>query len=468
MGTCASKADQVADNGNKPEAKGSHNYERIKTLGVGASCEVIVGKRRSNDKLYAVKILKRDGPAAADNEYLFRNEVMIMKRLKHENIVEYVESFEDNKTYQIVTVLCLGGELFDRVAEGSFSERVASHLTKQMLLSLAHCHERHITHRDLKPENFVFETKSIDSNMKLIDFGCAVAAADDDPVKDVAGSPYYVAPEVLSNDVKRTGKIWQQADMWSIGVIVYLLVHGYPPFNAEQQDQIFAKIRVGKFRFSRDSPLSDSVKNFIQKLLIRDPLQRMTAREALRHPWIADHNAVPDTPLSDAVIKSLTEFRSQCRLKKAVAKVLAKHMTDDDEKELQALFKKFDTNGDGRLSAEEIANMMKAIGANPADAKELMNQVDENNDGVISQDEFRVLHAQGKLSSSPDDVKRGFDMFDIDGDGFVTHDEIAKICRDLSPAVVKSLIADVDKNGDGKVSFAEWMVAMNDMKTKKK
>jgi len=439
------------------------DYEKQKVLGVGASCEVVVAKKKSNEKLYAVKILKK---GTNDNDYLFKNECHIMKRLHHPNIVEFVESFEDANTYRLVTVLCLGGELFDRVAEGSFSERSASQLTKQMLLALAHCHERHIVHRDLKPENFVFETKAADSNMKLIDFGCAVLAEDEEVIRDVAGSPYYVAPEVLVSDYKRTGRVWKAADMWSIGVIVFLLVHGYPPFNGEQQEQIFHKIRIGKYRFSKDIPLSNSVKDFITKLLIMAPEKRMTAQQALAHPWISENNRVPDTPIPPAVVKSLTEFRSQCRLKKAVGKVLASRMTAEDEKELERVFKQFDVNGDGQLSADEITQMMKFIGRNPAEAKELMNEIDENGDGVISKEEFKTMHAIGKLSTSQDDIKKGFDLFDQDGDGFVTHEEIEKICRGLSPETAKQLIADVDKNGDGRVSFAEWIAAMNDMNKK--
>jgi len=445
------------------------DYVKEKVLGVGASCEVIVARKKSNDKLYAVKILKRaeKGDAVSDSEYLFKNEVHIMKRLHHPNIVEFVESFESPQCFKLVTALCLGGELFDRVSEGSFSERSASRLAKQMLSAIAHCHEKHIVHRDLKPENFVFETKAADSNMKLIDFGCALLVEDDEVVKDVAGSPYYVAPEVLVADFKRTGRIWKAADMWSIGVIVYLLVHGYPPFNGDMQEAIFRKIRVGKYKFSRDIPLSNNVKDFISSLLVMDPMKRMTAKQALEHPWIANNNKVPDTPIPPAVVQSLNDFRTKCRLKKAVGKVLAGRMSPDDEKALELVFKQFDTNGDGTLDAQEIAAMMKHIGKSPAEAKQLMDEIDENGDGVVSREELKTMYVMGKLTTSQDDVKKAFEMFDLDGDGFVTHDEIEKICHGLSPDVAKQLIADVDKNGDGRINFNEWLAAMTDMKAAK-
>jgi serine/threonine protein kinase len=125
------------------------------------------------------------------NKTLWENETLILQTLRHQNVLEWVESYEDKRTYHLLTVLCQGGELFDRVKNGSFSEKVAARLTREMLQALAYCHSHNIVHRDLKPENFVFDSPSDDSNMKLIDFGCAKSAADDEVINDVAGSPYY-------------------------------------------------------------------------------------------------------------------------------------------------------------------------------------------------------------------------------------------------------------------------------------
>lgn len=449
-----------------PRKRVTDEYSTEKKLGVGASCTVLQCTKKSSNQKFAMKVLKKDASDPNnDNDFLFKNECGIMKKLKHPNIVEFVEAFEseDGATYHVVTVLCKGGELFDRVAEGSFSERVASRLARQMLSALAYCHEKNIVHRDLKPENFVFETKDADSNMKLIDFGCAVQANDDELIRDVAGSPYYVAPEVLQSDFKRTGKIWKAADIWSVGVIIFLLVHGYPPFNSETQDQIFQKIRVGKFKFSRDIPLSQPVKDLITKMLVKDPLQRITAAEALRHPWIADSAAAPDTPIPASVVSGLTDFRSRCRLRKAVAKVFASMITDDEKKAIDATFSQFDVNGDGQLNPDEIAAMMKKLGRNPAEVKEFMAEMDENSDGVISKEEFNVMYGLGRLVNETE-IKKSFDMFDIDGDGFVTHDEILKMCKFLSPEAARSLISEVDKNGDGKITFNEWLAAMVELK----
>jgi len=261
-----------------------NKYESIKTLGEGASCAVLLVREKKTKTLYALKVMKK---TAKESKTLFQNEAKILQLLKHANILEYVTSFEDAKTYNILTVLCRGGELFDRVSKGRFTEKIAANLTKQMLLAVACCHKNNVVHRDLKPENFVFETEAEDSNMKLIDFGCAKIVKETELIRDVAGSPYYAAPCVLLEEWrdKRTGAVWKSADMWSIGVIVFMLVCGYPPFNGRTQDAIFEKIKKGKFKFpsrpAGEPGLSEEVKDLISRLLNMDMKQQLSVESAL-------------------------------------------------------------------------------------------------------------------------------------------------------------------------------------------
>jgi calcium-dependent protein kinase len=326
---------------------------------------------------------------------------------------------------------------------------------------------------DLKPENFVFDTPAEDASMRLIDFGCAKVAGDDEVIADVAGSPYYCSPEVLSESAVRTGRVWRAADMWSVGVIVFLLVCGYPPFNGDSQEKIFKKIKRGKFRFPKSDAegqggvnLSESVKSLITDLLQMAPSDRLTAEAALRHPWVSG-DAAPDAPLPSAVVDALGAFRSKMRLKKAVARVLAHHMTEDDKVGLQksvvwtarsgnvmrmccflfshcclvasslalvslsllfkvnlaAVFHKFDVNGDGSLGASEIANLMRHIkvDAPEHEIQALMESMDEDGDGGVDLDEFATHVTLGQLGKDKAQIKATFDMFDLDHDGFVTH-----------------------------------------------
>jgi len=264
---------------------------------------------------------------------------------------------------------------------------------------------------------------------------------------------------VLSDYVKRTGQVWRASDMWSVGVIIFLFVCGYPPFNGDSQEKIFHHIKKGKFRFPTASTLSESVKDLVMKLLRRNPLERLTAAQVLEHPWVKGDTAT-DTPISEDVIKSLFNFRHNCRLKKAVARVMAHRMTDTDQTHLLEAFRKFDTNGDGHLGPSEITAMMKQIGMGHVDAKEWLAAVDEDHDGTVSPEEFATAAQLGKLGASAEDVKASFDLFDSDRDGFVTHKEIERLCTFLTPDAAKSMIDDVDANRDGKINFDEWLIAM--------
>jgi len=396
------------------------------------------------------------------NEELYHAETTILTSLRHDNVVELREHFQDKKHFLILTTLYQGGELFDRVRRGSFSENSASKLTASVLKAIAYCHENNVVHRDLKPENFVFETDDIESNMRLIDFGCAKKGPENNIIGDIAGSPYYFAPELFS-DMNRTGKTWKASDMWSVGVIIFLFVCGYPPFNGESQEKIFRRIRRGKFRFPKDQDgvkLSESVKDLIKKLLVSDPDKRLTAKQALTHPWIASDDA-PKEPMSEKVIQNIVGFQKQCKLTKAVGRALKNHMTDDDKANLAEVFAKFDVNKDGRLGPEEVSEMMKFIGRGEGDAEEFLAELDDDNDGGLDIEEFQIGHAMGKLANNEGEVKKAFEKFDTDGDGFVTHLEIEKVCDFLSPAATAQLISDVDANNDGRINFDEWLEAMS-------
>lgn len=432
-----------------------NNYEIEATLGVGASCKVQSVRDKTSGKKYAMKVIQKTD--------LFKEqwavEVRILQMLKHPNILEYVTSFEESKELYIVTGFCAGGELFDRVTQGKHSEKDAARLTHEMLSALAYCHSKNVVHRDLKPENFVFDDPSKDSLMRLIDFGCAKQVQDEEIVTDNAGSPYYVAPEVLRKDA-RTGRIWKSADMWSIGVIIYLLVTGFPPFNGETTTEIFQSILAGRLRFPSSVPLSDSVKELIRKLLIMDPRARLTPEQALAHPWVKGEN-VSDAPLPPSVTKAIGEFQAASKLKKAVGKVLSQRMSDNDAKHLQAVFAKFDKNGDGQLGPDEILALMKSIGNTDREAKEFMAKYDEDNTGGISLDELKNAEMQRKLEHN-EEIKAAFQMFDADRDGVVTAKELERLCDFLTPDQTKTMIGEVDKNGDGRINFTEWLSAMRE------
>ncbi|KAG0173930.1 hypothetical protein DFQ30_006562 [Apophysomyces sp. BC1015] len=271
-----------------------------KTLGVGSFAIVKECVHRATGNSYALKIVLKK--AIAD----------ILKQVRHPNIVSMHGLYESSEAVYIVADLASGGELFQQLLDkGSYTERDASTLVRQMLEGLAYLHERDIVHRDLKPENLLFQSSADNANLMITDFGLSKILKNDNEILTTAcGTPGYVAPEVLL----RTGH-GKPVDLWSIGVITFTLLSGYTPFWGEDQSSLFQSIMSGRYEYDDEywSNISDSAKSFIDALLTFDPEKRITADDALRHPWIAsDRYAGPHTGtnLIPHVRKGLNSRRS--------------------------------------------------------------------------------------------------------------------------------------------------------------
>ncbi|XP_022895308.1 calcium-dependent protein kinase 11-like [Olea europaea var. sylvestris] len=270
---------------------------------------------------YACKsIPKRKLLCREDYDDVWR-EIQIMHHLsEHPHVVRIKGTYEDNVFVHLVMELCAGGELFDRIVQkGHYSEKKAAHLMKTIVGVVEACHSLGVMHRDLKPENFLFDTPDEDAKLKATDFGLSVFFKPGQYLSDVVGSPYYVAPEVLH---KYYG---HESDVWSAGVILYILLCGVPPFWAETDNGIFRQILKGKIDFESEPwpNISDSAKDLIGKMLDRDPRRRISAHEVLCHPWIVDDTVAPDKPLGSAVLSRLKQFCAMNKLKKMALRSLS-------------------------------------------------------------------------------------------------------------------------------------------------
>ncbi|XP_030728778.1 calcium/calmodulin-dependent protein kinase type 1G isoform X2 [Globicephala melas] len=258
----------------------------MEVLGSGAFSEVFLVKQRVTGKLFALKCIKKS-PAFRDSS--LENEIAVLKKIKHENIVTLEDIYESTTHYYLVMQLVSGGELFDRILErGVYTEKDASLVIQQVLSAVKYLHENGIVHRDLKPENLLYLTPEENSKIMITDFG--LSKMEQNGVMSTAcGTPGYVAPEVLAQ------KPYSKAvDCWSIGVITYILLCGYPPFYEDTESKLFEKIKEGYYEF--ESPfwddISESAKDFICHLLEKDPNERYTCEKALRHPWINGNTAL--------------------------------------------------------------------------------------------------------------------------------------------------------------------------------
>lgn len=287
-------------------------YMLKELLGTGAFSEVRLAESKDRPgQMYAVKII--DKKALKGKEDSLENEIKVLRRLKHPNIVQLLETFEDKQKVYLIMELVTGGELFDRIVEkGSYTEKDASDLIRQVLEAVNYMHEQGVVHRDLKPENLLYYSPDDESKIMISDFGLS-KMEDSGVMATACGTPGYVAPEVLAQ--KPYGKA---VDVWSIGVISYILLCGYPPFYDENDANLFAQILKGEFEF--DSPywddISESAKDFIRQLMCVDVNKRYTCRQALQHPWICG-NAASNKNIHGTVSEQLKKNFAKSRWKQA-------------------------------------------------------------------------------------------------------------------------------------------------------
>lgn len=258
-------------------------YTIGKEIGRGAFSIVKEGTNKDDGEKYAIKIIEKKYIKKKHVEQL-RREIDIMRKVDHPNVLALIDLFETEKELTLVMELVSGGELFFKIVEiGSFTELNAAQIIFQVCEGVAYLHEHGIAHRDLKPENLLCQGEGKDMVIKIADFGLSKVFEGAAQLSTSCGTPDYVAPEVL------TGENYGEAvDIWSVGVIAYILLCGFPPFYASSQNVLFEKILAADFDFPDPewTDISDEAKNFIRHLIVKDPKQRYTAEECLRDPWL--------------------------------------------------------------------------------------------------------------------------------------------------------------------------------------
>ncbi|XP_037788439.1 calcium/calmodulin-dependent protein kinase type 1 isoform X2 [Penaeus vannamei] len=306
------------EEGKMPSVEDKYNLKDL--LGTGAFSQVRLAEVKDDPShMVAIKII--DKKALKGKEDSLENEIKVLRRLTHPNIVQLLETFEDKHKVYLVMELVTGGELFDRIVEkGSYTEKDASHLIRQVLEAVDYMHDQGVVHRDLKPENLLYYSQDEDSKIMISDFGLS-KMEDSGIMATACGTPGYVAPEVLAQ--KPYGKA---VDVWSIGVIAYILLCGYPPFYDENDANLFAQILKGEFEF--DSPywdeISDSAKDFIRQLMCVDVEKRYTCKQSLGHPWISG-NAASDKNIHSSVSEQLKKNFAKSRWRQLMHAIVMVH-----------------------------------------------------------------------------------------------------------------------------------------------
>lgn len=294
-------------------------YRTGRTLGQGTYAVVKEAQHIGTGEYFAVKVINKK--LMEGREHMVRNEITILKKISqgHKNILTLQDYFETLNNLYLVTDLARGGELFDRIcAKGSYNERDAAHLVKSITEAVAYLHDNGIVHRDLKPENLLFRTTDEDSDLLIADFGLSriIDSETFHILTTTCGTPGYMAPEIF----KKLGH-GKPVDMWAIGVITYFLLCGYTPFDRENNVEEMHAILRADYKFEPPEyweGITQTAKGFIQRLLTIDPNHRMTAHQALTHPWLSEPLPSPVASSPDLLSSVRSNFNARRTLRKAV------------------------------------------------------------------------------------------------------------------------------------------------------
>ena len=456
-------------------------YIKTKMLGSGAFGEVWLVHHKDLDRDFAMKMIKKRKNKSNDEREIL-NEIEILKKLDHPKILKVIDFYSTLKKYYIITEYCPEGELFNEIIKiGKFDEGQSAFIINQILKAIVYCHKMNIIHRDIKPENIMITNREKNGclQVKLIDFGTAKIFEKGHQENKYVGSSYYMAPEIIKRNYD------EKCDLWSIGVILYILLTGRPPFDGNDDEEILENVKKGVYdKWAYPFPLlSAHAKDLINKLLQYDPKKRLNAEQALDHPWFKTAefkkkdkvNTIPPE-LARELIHNMTKYRSDNILKCAVIAYLVHHITNTEECfEASKLFIKIDLNNDGKIEKHELVQgFQKYWGISESEAKEkvdlIFSNIDTDFNGFIEYEEFVRAAVNSSIFMSQNYLKFAFNYFDRDASGDITFEEIKKRfiqnSKNTNPKVdeeLKEIFDSIDINKDGSISFVEFCKMMKNI-----
>lgn len=431
-------------------------YEILQKIGEGSFGQVKIVKHKiSSNKRVAKTLLI----TPEFNTEKLLEEANILKNLDHPNIIHIYEIIADSRSVNIIMEYCTGGELFERIRKmKKFSETTAASYLTDIVLAIKYCHEANIVHRDLKPENILFESANLDARLKIIDFGTSQYLYPTAKLNKFIGSSYYVAPEVLENYFD------EKCDVWSIGVIFYIMLSGVPPFNGKSDPEIFKNIRTEEVGFKEPiwKNVTEEAKDLIRKMLVKDPVRRVSIHEVFLHPWIQNHlnGKVLDGPLAKQVLKNLSNFSAQSNLKKIILNyIVSQLVTNEELNSLREVFEKFDKNGNGKITKDELLQgFLEFSDEGAVDIDKIMQECDVDQNGFLDYTEFLTAAGSWKKSLTEECLLAAFKSFDSDGNGKISLEEFLAGFQgsDLNADYLEGLMKSADLNADGEIDYQEF------------
>ncbi|KAK1444665.1 serine/threonine-protein kinase [Babesia gibsoni] len=438
-----------------------HNHR----LGKGSYGQVLKARHKETGETNAVKIIRK---ANIENAMRMKREISIMKTLDHPNIVKLLEVYEDEDCLYLVMEMCAGGELFDEIVRrGCFDEKYAATMMRQIFSAVAYCHKRSILHRDLKPENILYANMTDESPIKVIDWGFATKCYEQHKFHTLVGTPYYVAPEVL------LGNYDKSCDMWSAGVIMFIMLVGYPPFHGNDNATILKNVKRGTINFVPHHwrNISRSAVQLITRCLSYDPRYRISAKEAFNHEWILQNvNTMYLNPnarrcFTRDLAKRFQQFDQYNTMKRVALTCIAHHLSDMDIGPLNAAFEVLNKEGDGVIHVKDIVQGIvdeNGDGPNDTSIEKLLSRLDIHCNGVIDYVEFIAASIEEDVYMQKDFCMKAFRLFDIDNKGVITKDNMRKVFQssmkgnDFPEDFVEDIFNEVDLDRDGVINYTDF------------
>ncbi|XP_058072446.1 calcium-dependent protein kinase 19-like [Magnolia sinica] len=438
-------------------------YTIGKELGRGQFGITYLCTEKSTGLQYACKTISKRKLMNKNDKEGIKREVQIMEHLTgNTNIVKFKGAYEDKKSVNLVMELCSGEGIFDHIiAKRHYSEQASATICRQVVNVIDVCHSKGVMHRDIRPENFLLSSKDKGDLLKATDFGLSVFIEKGKLYSDMVGSAYYVAPEV------KQGSYGKEIDIWSAGVILYILLSGVPPFWAETEKGIFDAILQGDIDFEAKPwpSISNSAKDLVRKMLTHDPRKRITSVQVLQHPWIREDGEASNKPIDGAVIARMKQFRAMNKFKKLAPKVVAENLSEEEIKGLKLTFTEMDSDKSGTITYEELKAGLAQLGSKLSEAqvKQLMSAADIDGNGTIDYNEFITATMRRHRLERDDSLYKAFQYFDKDKRGFITRDELQRAMNEYGmgdQSSIEEIISEVETDNDGRINYEEFYSMM--------
>jgi calcium-dependent protein kinase len=452
----------------------SKKYKPTKMIGSGSFGSVYEAKNTIFQNIVAMKVIKKDPNNELDEQEI-RNEIDILKKLSHPNIVKIYEFYISNSHYYIVTEFCKEGELFSYI-KNKYSERQLAVLFYQVFSGLWYLHDNKILHRDIKLENIMISQKEKDNETgeelfwaKIIDFGTAKIFEKNKKEKDVVGSSYYIAPEVLKQNYN------EKCDTWSVGVILYMMLVGRAPFDGKDDEEIICKINSADYNSNEPRLMKHSpeVRDLVSKLLQKDTDKRYSAKEAIAHPWFQKYGGRSlysnfKREEIEPYINNLFNYSFNSKIQQLVIAFLVHNLPSNESSTIVLkLFRYFNKSGSCKLTKEELMNGLYDYRDKNEVNKvvdHLFTLLDGDNNGFIEYEEFLRACIDKKIILTNTYLKYAFKFLDKEKTGTLNTQKIIKAFvltpNKLLEAVFNNTLNSVDHDSDGIINFAEFQELM--------